>query len=203
MASLIPTPWLITACGGVLLATTAAFGGLQEVPAPPIPTVDAGEQYAGSDLQLTVQRVELRTERGNAGVFPDKEKNERVLAVIVEAVNTFGTPRRATAPSAASPVVDGIRVEGLEVKGAVSRADDNGGAVVLQPDVPAQLVLAWVVGPDDLHDGDEVTLTLPDSTHRVGTNVQRGIDSWDDVVVGARLTTTVQEVAASDEGGAS
>lgn len=74
---------------------------------------------------------------------------------------------------------------------------------MLQPDVPAQLVLAWIVGPDDLRDGDEVTLTLPDSTHRVGTNVQRGVDFWDDVVVGARMTTTVHEVPASDDGGAS
>jgi hypothetical protein len=114
-------------------------------------------------------------------------------------VNTFDEPRLATALGAISPVVDGIRVDGLDAKPDVSRTDGSGGTM-LQPDVPAQLVLAWIVGPDDLHDGDEVTLTLPDSTHRVGTNVQRGVDFWDDVVVGARVTTTVHEVAPSDEG---
>ncbi|MDQ0615187.1 hypothetical protein QF046_002828 [Microbacterium sp. W4I4] len=201
MASLIPTGWLLTASGGVLLAATAAFGGLEEVPPPPVPTVEAGEQYAGSDLQLTVQGVELRTERGNAAVYPDAEKDERVLAVIVEVMNTFDKPRLATALGEVSPVVDGIRVDGLDAKPEVSRADGSGGTF-LQPDVPAQLVLAWIVGPDDLKDGDEVTLTLPDSTHRVGTNVQRGVDMWDDVVVGAVLTTTVREIPAGDEGGA-
>jgi len=202
MASLIPTPWMLTAGGGVLLAATAAFGGLEEVPPPPTPTVAAGEQYEGSDLQLVVQRIELRAERGTAAVYPDATKNERVLAVIVEAVNTFDRPRSATALSAASPTVDGIRVDGLDAKPAVSRMDGSGGTM-LQPDVPAHLVLAWLVGPDDLHDGDEVTLTLPDSTHRVGTNVQRGVDFWDDVVVGAVLTATVHEVSASDEDGGS
>jgi len=202
MAGLIPTPWLLTAGGGVLLAATAAFGGLEEVQPPPTPTVEAGERYAGSDLQLTVQRVELRAERGNADVFPDEEKRERVLAVIVEAVNTFDEPRLAMALGAISPMVDGIRIDGIDAKPTVSRADRSGGTM-LQPDVPAQLVLAWIVGPDDLQDGDEVTLTLPDSTHRVGTNVQRGVDFWDDVVVGARMTTTVHAVLARDDGGAS
>jgi hypothetical protein len=198
MASLIPTPWLLTAGGGVLLAATAAFGGLEEVQPPPVPTVLAGDQYTGSDLRLTVQGAELRTEGRMLGVYPDE--GERILAVIVEAVNTFDEPRPATSLSSVSPVVDGIRVDGIDIKPAVSRADGSGG-MMLQPDVPARLVLAWVVGPDDLHDGDGVTLTLPDSTHRVGANVQRGVDIWDDVVVGATLTTTVREIPASDEEG--
>ncbi|MGN7979304.1 hypothetical protein ACTJJ4_17135 [Microbacterium sp. 22195] len=199
MASLIPTPWLITAGGAVLLAATAAFGGLQTVSPKPAPTVSIGGQYSGSDLEMTVQGVELRAERGNAASFPDKEKHEKVLAVIVDVVNTFGKPRLATGSGSPSPAVDGIHVDGIDEKPVIAYADASGGSVWLQPGVPVRLVLSWVVGPDELHDGDEVRLTLPDSTHSVGTNVQRGVDIWDEVVVGATLTAAVEEIPASEE----
>lgn len=199
MASLIPTPWLITAGGAVLLAATAAFGGLQTVPPKPVPVVSVGEQYSGSDLEMTVQGVELRAEHGNAASFPDKDKHEKVLAVIVDVVNTFDKPRFATGIGSPSPAVDGIHVEGIEKKPAIAYADGSAGQVWLQPGIPVRLVLSWVVGSDELHDGDEVRLTLPDSTHSVGTNVQRGVDIWDEVVVGATVTTTVQEIPASEE----
>ena len=199
MASLIPTPWLITAGGAVLLAATAAFGGLQTVSPKPAPAVSVGERYSGSDLEMTVQGVELRAERGNAASFPDKEKHEKVLAVIVDVVNTFDKPRFATGSGSPSPAVDGIHVEGIDGKPVIAYADASGGSVWLQPGVPVRLVLSWVVGPDELHDGDEVRLTLPDSTHSVGTNVQRGVDIWDEVVVGATLTAAVEEIPASEE----
>ena len=65
---------------------------------------------------------------------------------------------------------------------------------MLQPDVRARLLLAWIVGPEDFHDGEEISLTLPVSTHYVGRSVMSG-DFWDDVRVGATLTTTIEEVA--------
>lgn len=205
MASLIPTSSLITAGGVALLAMTAGLGGLAETPTPPIPELAVGEQFTGSDLQMTVQSVQLRTERGNALVFPDEEAGERVLAVTVQVVNTFSAPRPATSLSLTSAVVDGIHV--LSAAGAqpvvtgkptISRADGTDGST-LQPDVPAELVLAWLVGPDDLHDGDELRLALPDSTHLVGTNVLRGQDYWTDVVVGATVIATVHESTPLDE----
>lgn len=207
MASLIPTPWLISAGGAVLLAMTAAFGGLREVPAPQPPTVEVGEQHSGSDLEMTVRGVELRAERGNAASFPDREKDQKVLAVVVDVVNTFHRPRLATGLGDPSHAVDGILVEGIDAKPSIAYADGSSGTVWLQPDVPVRLVLSWVVDPDDLQgtlrDGAEVRVTLPDSSHRVGTNVQRGVDMWEEVVVGATVTATVQEIAAADDGGGS
>lgn len=198
MASLIPTPWLITAGGAILLAATAGFGGLADAAVAPVPTVTVGEQYSGSDLTLTVQSVELRTDRGNALVFPKEEKGEKVLAITLEATNTFHAPRSASAAEA----VAGIRVKGIQGEPTISRVDGGGGAV-LQPDVPAQLVLAWIVRSDELHDGDAVELTLPDSTHFVGTNVLKGQDYWSDIVVGATLTATVTEIPPQDDGSTS
>lgn len=192
---LIPTSWLVTGAGAVLLAATALFGGLEAAAVAPTPRVEIGETFAGSDLEMTVVGVELRADRGMTGVFPDEEKDERVLVVTVDVVNTFPKPRPSTALPAASPVVDGIRIEGVDIKAAVSRADDGLRSPRLQPDVPARLLLAWLVGPDDLDDGDQVVLTLPDSTHHVGSSVVRG-DYWNEVVVGATLTATVEEVTA-------
>lgn len=190
---LIPTSWLITGAGAVLLATTAVFGGLEAAAVDPIPVVEVGETFTGSDLEMTVVGVELSDERDNVTPFPDEEKGERLLVVTVDVVNTFDKPRQSIEGHALSPVVDGIRIEGLEQKGEVSRADDGEGSPWMQPDVPARLLLAWVVGPDDFHDGDEIALTLPDSDHYVGQIVVRG-DSWVDVRVGATLTATIDEV---------
>ena len=192
---LVPTSWLITGAGALLLGATALFGGLEAAAVDPTPSVAVGEVFAGSDLEMTVVGVELRDERGKALVFPDEEQGERVLVVVVDVVNTFDSPRRSSDNGADSPVIDGIRLEGLDEPPTISRADDGEASPALQPDVPARLLLAWLVGPDDFRTGDEVTLTLPDSTHYVGKNIVRG-DYWDDVVVGATVTTTIDEQAA-------
>jgi len=191
---LIPTRWLITGAGAVLLGATALFGGLEAAAVEPTPQLSVGETFAGSDFEMTVVGVELSDERGQALVFPDEEAGERVLIVTVDVVNTFSSPRSSTSRSEASPVIDGIRIQGLDDLPEVSRADDGTGSPVLQPDVPARVLLAWLVGPGDFRDGDEIVLTLPDSTHRVGESVVRG-DYWDDVRVGARVSATVEEVS--------
>ncbi|MDF2509258.1 MAG: hypothetical protein K0Q52_3117 [Microbacterium sp.] len=183
----------------MLLATTAVFGGLEAAAVDPTPVVEVGETFAGSDLEMTVRGVELRgklsAESAQTLVFPDEDKGERILVVTVDVVNTFDKPRPSTANPAQSPVIDGIRIEGLDEKGDVFRADDGERAPRLQPDVPARLLLTWVVGPDDFHGGDEIALTLPDSNHYVGQSVRRG-DYWQDVRVGATLTATIDEVSA-------
>ncbi|MEV4668707.1 hypothetical protein [Microbacterium sp. LWO12-1.2] len=192
---LIPTSWLLTAGGAVLLATTALFGGLEAAAVDPLPELAAGDTFAGSDLEMTVVGVELRGDHGNTSLYPDEEKDERVLVVTVDVVNTFPTPRMSVSGGTPSPMLNGIHVEGIDEPASVSRADDGRGSPVLQPDVPARLLVAWIVGPDDFRDGEEVTLTLPASTHYVGQSVMRG-DYWDDVRVGATVTTTIQEVTA-------
>lgn len=192
---LIPTSWLLTAGGAVLLATTALFGGLEAAAVDPLPELAVGDTFAGSDLEMTVVGVELRDDRGNSSAYPDEEKGERVLVVTVDVVNTFPTPRLSITSGKKLPMVNGIHVDGIDEPGSVSRADDGRGSPMLQPDVPARLLVAWVVGPDDFRDGEEITLTLPDSTHYVGQSVVRG-DYWDDVRIGATVTTTIEEVTA-------
>lgn len=188
---LIPTPWLITASGAALLATTAAFGGLADAPEP-LPELAVGESYSGADFTFTVQSVQLRDDRGTTLVFPDEEKGERVLLVVVDVVNDFPTARTLSTSDDPSWTVDGIRIDGIDTEGTVTRPDGS-AASMLQPDLPTELVIAWVVGPNDFHDGDAVRLALPDATHYVGQSVISG-DYWTDVTVGAWVTAEVEEV---------
>lgn len=194
---LVPTSWLITGAGAVLLATTAAFGGLATAPADPIPEIAVGDTYAGSGLEITVVGVELWDEAGNSAIYPDEEKGEKVLVVAVDVVSTFEKPRSTSSGALNQGSVDAIRIVGLDDAPSVSHQDDGESAGMLQPDVPARLLLAWRVGSDDFNDGDVVSLTLPDATHRVGDNVLRGEDLWEDLRVGATLATTVEKAAAS------
>ncbi|MFD5215340.1 hypothetical protein [Microbacterium sp. NPDC058345] len=157
-----------------------------------MPELAVGETFAGSDLEVTVRAVELRDERGDAAVFPDEEKGEKVLIVVLDVVNTFPAPRSAGSGGEPSPTLDGIRVEGVEGAPALSR-DDGLTTPILQPDVPAQVIAAWVVGPGDLRAGEQVRLSLPDSTHYVGRSVTSG-DYWSDVRIGAWVTADVEAV---------
>ena len=191
---LIPTPWLITGAGAVLLTTTAAFGGLATVPPDPIPQLSTGDAFVGSDFEMTVVDVEVRDERGNAAVFPDDEKGERVLVVTLDVVNAFPTPRTSTSNGLDAWSIDGVAIEGVDDRPVLSRADDGTISPVLQPDVPARLLAAWAVGPHDVEAGDEITLTLPDSTHQVGRSIVSG-DYWDEVRVGTTVSATVREGA--------
>ncbi|WP_217180772.1 hypothetical protein [Streptomyces sp. AC495_CC817] len=193
---LIPTPWLVTGAGAVLLSTTAAFGGLATAPEDPIPEIAVGEVYTGADFEMAVVGVELWNEQGNSAIYPRTDEGEKVLVVAVDVTNTFDKPRRATSGEFAAGSVDAITVDGIDELPFLTYADDGGTARELQPDVPVRLLLAWRVGSDDFHDGDAVSLTLPDATHRVGDNVLRGVDLWEDVRVGATLTATVEEVSA-------
>ena len=193
---LIPTPWLITGAGAVLLACTAAFGGLEAVPEEPIPEIAVGDTYSGSDLEITVLDVELRDEPGNAAIYPDEETGGRLLVMVVDVVNTFHSPRPSTSSADPSPTVEGIRISGLDEEAEVSRADDGLSYPTLQPDVPVRMLLAWRVGPDDFREGDEISITLPDSTHYAGQVLTSG-DFWEDVRIGATMTARIEEAPAS------
>lgn len=216
---LIPTPWLLSGLAGVALLSTAAFGGLATAPVAPTPLVEVGEEFAATDLTMTVLDVSLVDEPGFASLYPDQEAGERALVVEVEVVNTYRAPRPSIDGGPLSPMIDGIRIDtlsgetvvplefdasdeeaaadytshrGLGTPAAVSRADDGTGSPMLQPDVPTRLFLAWIVSDDEVAPGAEITLTLPESTRYTGTSVVDG-DYWWDVRVGATVTTTVTE----------
>ncbi|MFC4137679.1 MULTISPECIES: hypothetical protein [unclassified Microbacterium] len=190
----VPTGWLITGAGAILLGATAAFGGLQTVPEAGPVELAPGEHFIGADIDMSVVAVELSDTRQTAGVVPDE--GQRVLVVIIDATNLFDRARPVFGGNDTAAAVDSIRVEGLDETPKISRVDDGDGATWLQPDVPARLMVSWAVEPGDFADGDEVTVTLPDGEHTVGSFVTSE-EYWSDVHVGARVLTSIEEVPAS------
>ncbi|MFT4260414.1 hypothetical protein [Microbacterium sp.] len=191
---LIPTPWIVTALGGVALATTAGFGGLDAAPVAPTPEVAVGEAFEGAGFEMTVQAAELRDDGSGLLVFPDETAGERVLVVTIDATNVTAAPRACANQLGELWSVDGIRIDGIDGAPSLTRADDGTGAPILQPDVPARLLAAWVVGSDDLEAGDEIVIELPDATRGVGKDLIKN-EYWYDAHVGATVTMTLAEAA--------
>ena len=59
VADRIPTGWIITGTGAVLLGATAAFGGLEPAPQPTPEQLSAGDSYVGSDLEFVILGAEV------------------------------------------------------------------------------------------------------------------------------------------------
>jgi len=193
MADRIPTGWIITGAGAVLLGATAAFGGLEPAQQPVPEELGAGDHYVGSDLEIVVRGAEVGGEVQGAGVVPDD--GEETLIVTLDVTNRFTEPRIALAPHTLRAVqIDGVEI----VRSDAKRVEDNSVLSFLQPDVRTRVRLAWTIDEDAVAPGDEIRIILPDSTRSEGTFVTRGT-YWSDVRTGAYVTVTVDEVPADEE----
>ena len=193
MADRVPTGWLISGAGAVLLASTAAFGGLAEVPKPKPVELTAGEHYIGSDLDMSVVSAGVGGEVRGTNLYP--AEGQRTLIAILDVTNEFDKPRRA----GVKDTLAGIGVEDVAtISFAADRVVDGSNLSVLQPDVQTRVRVAWLVDAADVAAGDEIRLVLPDSTHYVGKLFTLG-DYWSDLRPGAYVTVKVDELPASDE----
>lgn len=191
-ADRIPTGWIITAGGAVLLGSTAAFGGLAAAPQPTPAELSVGEHYAGSQLDMAVVGASVGGEVRGTGFSP--EPREGTLVVVLDVTNEFTAPRLARSKDTMGGVgVDGLTLEGVDVE----RTIDGSNVLNLQPGVPTRVRLAWLIDEGDVAPGDEIRVALPDSTHYVGSFVERG-DYFTDVRVGAYVTVPVDSLPESD-----
>ncbi|MGW8483054.1 hypothetical protein ACWGJP_07925 [Microbacterium sp. NPDC055903] len=174
----------------LVLASTAAFGGLATAAVPPLPEIAAGETFTGAELEMTPQRAVLVDELPGSGVFP--EDGERVLAVILDVTNLDTEARSSTADGS----VGEIRLTELpEVAPSVARYDDATASPWLQPGVAATVVLSWVVPADLVAEGDDIRIALHTATEYVGTSVIYG-EYWDDIEVAGYADLVAEDVGA-------
>ena len=193
LADRVPTGWLISGAGAVLLASTAAFGGLADAPVPKPPQLKAGQHYVGSDLDIAVASAAIGGKVRGTGISP--AEGQKTLVVVLDVTNAFSKPRPATT----ADTLAGIRVEHVTAHGfAANRTADGSSVTALQPGVPTRVRIAWAVDADDVAPGDAIRVVLPDSTHNVGSLFAMG-DYWSDVRTGAYVTVPVGEVPAEDE----
>ena len=194
MTDRVPTGWLISGAGAVLLASTAAFGGLADVPQPKPAELRAGEHFVGSELDMSVVSAAIGSgEVKGAGVTPDV--GEKTVVVILDVTNEYTAPR----PVRVKDTLGGIQLDGIEThRYDVNRVVDGSGAGFLQPDVPTRVRIAWTVDGGAVGAGDDIRVLLPDSTRFTGSFVGRG-EYWADVRPGAYVTVRLDEIPSVDE----
>ena len=193
MADRVPTGWLISGAGAVLLASTAAFGGLADVPKPVPPELHTGQHFVGSDLDMSVVSAAVGGEVRGTNLSP--AAGQRTLVVVLDIENVFRKPRLASGKDA----LKGVAVKDVTLDGfSADRVADGSNVSYLQPDVPTRVRIAWLVDAADVAPGDEIRVVLPDSTHAVGQLFTRG-DYWTDVRPGAYAAVRVDELPSEDE----
>jgi hypothetical protein len=192
----LPTKWLITGVLAALLALSAVLGGLDDAPATPIPVLEPGDAYTGTQLRISVDRALLIDAFPEQGVTPYEDGN-RLLVVSVTVENVWdSTVNIAVDPSDADSVVP-VGVDGIDpatAPRAVMVIDDGTKVPAVQPGVPIEFAYVWEVAPDTLAEGDELTIEILDRTLREGFIVSG--DVVDTEFVGARVTVTLEDVGA-------
>ncbi|WP_109209022.1 MULTISPECIES: hypothetical protein [Microbacterium] len=188
----VPTAWFAGIATGLFLVATAAFGGLATAAPAELARLEPGEEHLTSQRSLTVQRAVLIDELPGTGLI--LEDGQRVLAVVVEAVNEWDQPLLSTG---AGGVAASFWIEELDddAQSSVARIDDATIGPVLQPGVPAELVYVWAVDADAYSAGDQLTVTLADLSLYTGSFVTQG-QWWDDPSPAARMTLALEDVGA-------
>ncbi len=187
----VPTRWFAGMATALFLAATAAFGGLATAATPDITALEPGDAHRNDQVAMTIDRAVLIDEFEDAGVYV--EEGERVLALLVSVENTWDEPLSATPDSS---VTQSLTVDGLgDPPDSVARYDDATINPVLQPGVPAQIVLAWAVEADAFDDAQELKLTFNDMTLHTGSFVANG-QWWTDPVAAATVSIAVEDIGA-------
>lgn len=164
----IPTGWFASILTGAFLAVTAAFGGLAPVAEAAVETLDAGEPRVGAQLGLSVERAVLFESFPQSGAYAGE--GERVLALLVDAENRWTEPLL----SSNGAIEQALRIEGLgedfddAEPAAVARLDDATLGPWLQPGVPTELVVTWVVPAASVAAGDTVSVVIREATLEQG-----------------------------------
>lgn len=185
----VPTRWFAGIATGLLLAATAAFGGLATAAGPSVAAIEPGTEHRNAQFALRVESAQLRDEDPDARIYLDE--GERMLTVRMQVENLW------TQPLSTSDVSDNVSIDGVPADDpdSVRRVDDNTFVTELQPNVPADIEYRWVVGEDDLHDGDTLQVTLNDLTQHVGGFVMSGT-WWKDPRPSAQLTLMIDDTTA-------
>jgi hypothetical protein len=189
----VPTRWFAAIGTAVFLAATAAFGGLATASEPGPAAIEAGTEYRNDEFAITVERAVLLDEFPEAGAFVDEDGNERVLAVQMSIENLWSEPLTAGPLT----LTESLSIEELGdiPMESVARFDDATTSPWLQPGVPAEIVLTWIIDADDFVAGDVLHLTLNDLSLYTGSFVITG-QSWEDPVPAATLTLVVTDAGS-------
>lgn len=176
----------------VVLAGSAAFGGLADAARPPIAELELGQPHHGSPLTITVQGVNVVDALPGNSAAP--EPGQSFLRVRAELVNEWDEPLLRP--------LDAVRVSGVDGLDAAAEAEmvlyaaDGDELLRLQPGVPTVVDLVWSVGTAAAMPGGPVTVELFDLSLYTFTAVAVG-QEWSDPTLAGTMPAVIE--TASDE----
>lgn len=190
----MPTKWFFSALLGVFLLGSAAFGGLDDVPATPDPRLNVGESFTGAQLKISVEGAVLIDAFPEANIEPDPGKRLLVIRAMVE--NVWDSPVPTYAGSGAA---DNIRPNGIKDRDenlkTVALISDATEYPRLQPNVPVELAYIWQVPARQFAASDVLRVDLLDKTYIAEGFVTYG-ERFEDPFVAAYTEVDVTDVGA-------
>ncbi|CAN5146149.1 hypothetical protein BH11ACT2_BH11ACT2_07040 [soil metagenome] len=199
-ADAVPTHWIIVAVVALLVAASAAFGGLKDAPAQALDALKPGQTHHGLRLDVAVTRAVLID--GFPGTDIATDDGKRLLVVVAHVRNHWHSPVR---PLALARHADTIGVRGVPgVKNGsapdyVAVLSDAAPSPDLQPGVPVDLTFIWNVEPSALAAGDDLHLQLWDEDQHVNGDLLTGENFEQPHLVGS-VTVPVTDVGAGSDG---
>ncbi|WP_440710767.1 hypothetical protein [Herbiconiux sp. YIM B11900] len=189
----VPTKWFVSGGLVVFLAVSAAFGGLNDAVAAPIPELAAGDTHTGAQLSITVERAVLLDGFPEQGILPDE--GDRLLVVVATVEDVWHDPASTRNTLGAADNLRPVGVQGLDAASmplSVAVISDGSEFPDLQPGVPIELAFIWSVDPAALAEGDAIAVDLYDKTYRSDGFITSG-ERWVDPVVAATVTVPVTD----------
>jgi hypothetical protein len=197
----VPTKWFITALSTLFLVASAAFGGLAAVPTPPLPTIEPGSTFAGTQLDIAVSAAVLIDAFPEQGIEPTPGNRLLVVRAIVENVWDFPVSTMGGVGAADNLRVvgaNGVTADGLSEDTppfAVAIVSDGSQQTELQPGVPVELAYIWQVPSNALADAAQVRVAILDKVYHSGGQVAYG-ENFADPFVAAYTEVAVTDVGA-------
>jgi hypothetical protein len=194
LSAKVPTRWFITSLVALFLAASAAFGGLEEAPTPPVPQLGVGDSFTGAQLRIAVEDAVLIDAFPEAFITP--QPGNRLLVIRATVENVWDKPVTTSSKIGAADNVRPRGIDGMEDEPlTVSVISDGSPYPDLQPSVPVELAFIWEVPSGAVSQSDVITIDVLDKTYVAGGLVTYG-ERFQDPFVAAYVEAPVTDVGA-------
>lgn len=187
--------WLAAFGAAVLVVIAVATGGFARA------RVDLVQVGQGDEVRTTTYAITVLDARLAQNVeeeYFEAEPGEELLVLTARMENLSDTPigvgstadlTKANLVNTDEPLIDLVDVT-VSDRASVWRPDGSAGQVFLQPGVPSEVRIAWVVPADALSDAVSLDIHEADVS-RGAVLLSSDVVTWDPAEVAARITVPV------------
>lgn len=194
----VPRPlWIVAALIAAALIVVIAAGGLAAARADVV-RVGQGDEIRTATYAITVLDTRLAQTVESEGL--DAEPGETLVVMRATIENLSKTPigvgstadlTKANLINTDRPLLDLVGAVPTGASTAVWRADGSAGQVFLQPEVPAEVMIAWTVSTESV--ADDLSLEVHEAEVSVGAVLLSShVVTWNAGEVAASVTLPVR-----------